>query len=351
MKYVDAQQDDGLVKLSEYLPQAKLSKDAIATVGEMDFNEDYGILIKEAFADQENRMFPIHTPSATIISAIYAQNQDVPDIIKKACQTALEEWGIEEQIFTLEKEADDHTPPMDEVMLLPSLGKLPVLDVAMLLKSASTLSSHWGQLTIAQKVESSVQLGKFARIYDVDMSSFDSKFNRYGLEADCDLGKLSQEVSIRTASVKNKEFKDKYQAFLSKLASHKRDQESMVCTDKDINTSIAYELLELDKQAGLYGAFDAIHDTYNVVSYKKEGGLLKTAKEEENKTEDIQIGGYNIPLMKIATIFEDDAKQIFSELGGNIVQDGGVNIDMLEERLALIPISAQNEIAQRINQQ
>jgi len=353
MEYIDVQHDEGLVQLADLLPRANLSKTAQEILRETNLDEDYTVLIKEAFADQDNRLFPIHTPSQTILSATYINDQSnvIPEIVKTACQNALNEWGIDAVRIeaSLDKTAQNNMPPMDEVMLLPSLGKLPVLDEAMLLKLAATLSSHWNQLTIPQKVEGSVQLGKFARIHDVALNNFDSKFNRYGLDANCDLGKLSQEVLIRVSSTEENDSKDKYQAFLRKLAIYKNEHGAMVCTDKDINTSIAYELLELDKQAGLYGPFDAIYDTYNVVSYKEQGGLLKTAQELENTIDELQVGGYNIPLVKIASIFEDDAKHIFAELGNDIVQYGGVNIENLENRLAQIPLSAQNEIAKRIN--
>jgi len=353
MNYTDIQTDESLAELAAFIPESNLPKEAISLIKQANLDCEYGDLIKEAFADEENRMFPIYSPEETVLSAIYINNQtkEVPNIVKEACQNSLNEWGIEYiKIEAPLKKTASADVNMEEVMLLPSLGKLPAVDTNMLMKSAAVLSSHFNTLSVAQKVEGSVQLKKFAAKYGVSMTEFDSKFNIYGLDANCDLGKLASDVSARIALSKTREDKDEYQALLGKMAEYKNVCGGMISSDKEINTSIAYELLELDKTAELNSHFDAIRDTFNSVSYETNGGLQKIASEDIREPEDIKIGGYNISLVKIASIPEDIASNILSSFPERIVEDGGINIERLESSIVELPFSAQNEIAQMILQ-
>jgi len=352
MNYIDIQKDNGLEKLAYYIPAAGLSPETGSLIRGADLDFDYSVLIKEAFADQENRMFPIYSPEETALSAIYInqQKEDVPNIVKEACQSALDEWGIRH--IKIEEDLQKEAAAVDfgETMLLPSLGKLPAVELPMLIKSAAILSGNFDNLSTVQKVEGSVQLKKFAMKHGVSMSEFDPRFNVYGLDAKCDLAKLSAEITERMASTEDMDIRDEYQTLLSKMGEYSRDIGQMVSDDKGVNTSIAYELLELDKTAGLSPHFDAIKDTFNTISYEEAGGLQKVASDSSEELEEIRIGGYDIPLVKIASIPEDIASNIMGGFSTDIVENGGINIERLENTVREIPFSAQNEIAQMILQ-
>lgn len=346
MTYVDIQTDEELGLLSHHLPEQDLPKEAMMLVKTANVEADYSDLIKEAFADQKNQMFPIHTPGDTILSAVYINSQldSVPELTKKACREALEEWNIEGVIIgEMEKTASTNEIP-DDHYLLEDAKKLPVLDDTMLIKSAAILSSNFDKLTIDDRVNSSLQLRKFATMYGVDMTAFDSKFNIYSLQADCNLGKLAFDIGNRMTFIEEEE-RAGYREVLAKLASLKEELGGDMSTSKETNAGIAHSLITLDKTAGIYGTFNAIEDTYNTVSYAQLEGLSKVASLE---VENLSVGGYEIPLVKIASMPEDLANTIFAGMPVEIVDDGGVNVDNLQEALANMTFAAQNTIGEKI---
>jgi len=85
ISYVDISTDEELGLLKEALYDPSI-KPFMAKLKDTSFVDDnLGDLIKEAFVDGDNRMFPKHTPEHALVSAIYAHYQpDVPDLIKVA---------------------------------------------------------------------------------------------------------------------------------------------------------------------------------------------------------------------------------------------------------------------------
>ena len=76
MKYIDIQTDEDLVKFADYITGGEsLNVEAIALIKEADLDDDYSVLIDEAFDDAGERTFPIHTPEDTAMSAVYINNQ------------------------------------------------------------------------------------------------------------------------------------------------------------------------------------------------------------------------------------------------------------------------------------
>lgn len=353
MIFLDIQNDEELAVFSEIVRDEVRDSDTIELIKTANVDEDLSGLIDEGFADSQNRMFPIHTAADTAISALYinSQQETVPDIVKTACQNALNDWGIETISIKkgLKKEAQSRISSPEDVFLLPSRKKLPATDKDMLLKSASVLTSHLNSLDIPTKVSSAMQLKKFSMEYGVDMRTFDPVFNRYSLSGNCDLGKLAGDITDRISGLQEDD-QEGYRSLLSKMADFKKDNGgNPVVTDKEITTGIAYELLELDKQAGLFGTFDPILDTFNVVSYDTNRGGLSKIANDTTEVEEISVGGYQIPLVKIASIDEELANNIFGDINPNIVVDGAIDVDRLEDTLSDLSVEAGNVIARRIN--
>lgn len=345
---LDVQNDENLDYIQAILLRRPVSDEHIDLMKQANLEEEYSDLIDEAFADRENRMFPINTKENTLISAMYISDQssDVPDIVKQACAEALEEWGVELKIEeTLEKEASS-AKVTD--FLLPSIKKLPVVDKDTLLKSAGILSSQFGTLGMIEKVEGASQMVKYAMAYGVSPADIDDKFDTYGFNRSCNLSKLSMAVSDRLG-ILGDELREEYGAFLRKLAQEKElNNGDTIIFDKSKNMGIVYELIELDKRASLFGTFDPIVDVFNgevLTDFKKEA----SDNSSEFIDEEVEIGGYMIPLSKIASVSEEHMALYIGDAASDSVSSGGaLDLDKLAVFIEDLTLSAQNEIAAAI---
>ena len=323
MDYIDIGQDDGLEILKVAMMGA--TPEMMEVASETDLNMDYDELIKEAFADQENRQFPIHSPGDTLISAMYINAQEgIPSLVKEACAQQLSDFGIDYSFDVIEKVAKMEPSP-SETFLLVDRKKLPATTPDMLIKSASHLDGSFESLTLKEKVESSTQLFKFALDFGMDTQELDSKFKVYSMESGVNLTKLSMSVQERMGSV-DQEGQNLYRPFLEKTAAHIQNTGNIYSFDKEINIGIAHELLELDKHAGLFGTYDAIYDTFNAPEMAEEV-MDKTANAN---TETYDMGGSLVPLTKIASFDEDSILRIIGPSGMEVMSDGAIDLDKLD---------------------
>lgn len=347
--YFDVQNDEELLKLSELLPQVE-NRELLSIVGEADLGMKYDELIKQAFADQENRAFPVYTPADTIISALYIndQYQDVPEMIKEACQEALDEWGITEIKIEAPIEKIASTIVPEDVFLFPEQEKLPATDRTMLMKSASIAKTHIKTLSPLEKVTAAHQMVKIAGELGVPLNELPSEFQPYAMASDCHFVKLSQHITERLSVTESPDTQEGYRGLLRKLSQYAEEAGSMVSSDTDINTGIANELILLDKEAGLMNVFDALQDTFNQFNPTWGEDLTKEASETEDI---IPIGGYELPLQKIACISDADIITMFGEeFAKEITSDGSLDVDMLEKVAEDLPANAQSKIGRSLSQ-
>jgi len=348
MNYTDIQNDEQMLVFQELVQGA--SGEVVGLLKSASLSEDYDDLIKEAFADPENRAFPISSLPDTIISAIYLNSQDEVDpLVKEACNQALEEWGVPEETLRVTERLEKTASDENVTYLLPNRKKLPVVDEETLFKSAGILQEHFSSLEELEKAESVQELEKLSMAFTGNscIQQLSDEMAAYTLENACELTKLAFTVQERM-SVANEEDLPSYQLFLEKVATMRLQEGGPVSINKTQNVGMLNELLELDKQAGLRDDFNAILDVFNRRDKPMEGvGLHKLA---EQRREGMNIGGFNIELQKLAQIDENTAANILpSELHYTIV-DGAIDLDKLAEAVDMLPESAALVIGQTLSE-
>jgi hypothetical protein len=334
---IDIQNDEGLEILKERLSD-KSNLGAVSLLKEASIDADFDDIVSEAFADKENRKFPIYSPEMAITSALYMQTQDVEPLVKEACQKALEEWGVSEvSTEMLSKEADDNSIP-DDLFLLPASKKLPVIDEETLEKSASALSSNLSNLSIPERIEASMNLYKIAtEQYGISRDGINSDLLMYAQETPCDLNKLAMSVTERYAETHKPEYKN----MIQKIASLKNEIGGSVSFDKSVNAGITYELISLDKTAGVLDIFDATLDVYNAPYIEPETseGLEKSASEDS-----VVIGRHSVLENELYKIAEEDIDSAFPGLSNILFENGVMSVEKVENFVNEMPASAVDEL-------
>ncbi len=329
---IDIQNDEGLETLKNRL-EDRSNLSAVELLKTASVDVDFNDIINEAFADTENRKFPIYSPEMAVMSAMYMQTQDVEPLVKQACLNSLKEWGIDDiSTDMLLKEAAVEIP--DEMFLIPSKRKLPAIDEETLQKSASTLIGHFASLSISDKVEASGQLYKIATTeYGIAPEDLDEKIVRYAQEAPCDLNKLAMSVTERYAETHDAKYKD----MIQKIASLKEELGGSVSYDKSDNAGIAYDLIMLDKEAGVLDLFDAVYDVHNSpFSINPETGELEKSASESS----IVVGRYTIPENELYKVAEEDFENEFPGLSSKLFEGGTMSVEMVDNFVEEMPYDA-----------
>jgi len=347
MNYTDIQNDEQMLIFQELAQET--TPEVVDLLKSAALTEDYDDLIKEAFADPNNRAFPISSLPDTVISAMYLNAQDeVNPLVKEACNQALEEWGVPEGtlrvVDRLEKTASDE----NVTYLLPDRKKLPVIDEATLMKSASVLKEHFSGLGELEKLESVQSLEKLSMAYTGERASdmMSDEMAAYSMENSCDLSKLAMSVHERTSIVEEEDL-PAYQFFLEKLSAIRAQNGSLVSIDKNLNIGVLNDLLELDKQAGIRQEFNAVLDVFNKREYPTDEsiGLNKIASAAQ---ETMYIGGFDIGLQKLAQIDEDAAAILLPDSLHHVIVNGAIDLDKLAQAVDVLPESAAQVIGQTL---
>lgn len=336
---IDIQNDDELVVLKSKLADPA-NVHAIELLKQASIDADFDDIVDSAFADAENRKFPIFSPEMATISALYMQDQDVDPLVKEACDNSLREWDIQGISTTmLNKEASVKELPI-EMFLLPSKKKLPVVDKETLEKSASALSGYFGQLSVSDKVEACSNLYKRATTeFGIKPEDLGEDVIRYAQEAACDLHKLAMSVNERSAETGYKE----YAPMIRKIASLKEELGGSISFDKNLNSGIALELFTLDKQANALDLFDAVYDVFNT-PFLKEDPLEKVATIET-----FEFGGQEIGLNKLADFSLDEVKDIMGDSASEIFDGENITQEKLDTFQSKYPSSATRDLANFIS--
>lgn len=328
---IDIQKDDTLSVLGARLrdPENKVAADLLK---EASIDNDMSDLVDEAFADRENRMFPIFSPEHAVMSALYMQTQEVDPLVKEACDNALKDWGIEGISTDMKIEKENVGIPEDR-FLIPSRMKLPVVDEETLEKSASALKGVFGQLKLPEKLKAAGKLYKFAtEEYGVDPSSLDEDVLKYALKVPCDLNKLASAVSDRYAETHFEKYKD----MITKIAALKEEIGGSISFDSSTNNGIGLELYRMDQEAGVDTVFDAIYDTFNS-PYVEDANLGKIAAEP---IESIEIGGYTVTEDDLLKISSADIESVAPGLSEEIFDGDEISMEKLSKKVGFMSYSA-----------
>jgi hypothetical protein len=338
---IDIQNDDKLSVLGSRLrdPENSVAADLLK---EANIDEDFSNMVDEAFADKENRMFPIFTPEYATMSALYMQTQDVDPLVKEACDKALKDWGIE-GISTEMKIDSNHVGIPDDRFLIPSRMKLPVVDKDSLEKSASALNGVFGQLELPEKLKAAGKLYKFAtEEYGMSPNELSEDVLRYALRVPCDLNKLASSVSERYAET----HMDEYKEMITKIANLKSEIDGSVSFDSSTNSGIGLELYRLDQKAGVTEVFDAIYDTFNH-PYVEDSSL---EKEASSVIDTLSIGGFDIEESQLEKLSSHDLDAIAPGFAEEVFDGDTISIEKLNEKIGHMSYSASNALGRMLSE-
>ena len=300
---VDALNDSNMTVLKDKIAEIDGAAHRLEKVASlpMDSRSD---LTKEAFAWPDEKLFPIYSPAHALVSSVYLEgNDDVPEFVKEACEEACALFGLDVQIGSLEKVAEEPEQLDASDFLLPAQRKLPVVDSDTLRMSKSALEKVASVLTPEDLVVANRQLVK--------------KAEELGEQTDDRMLSLGMYGTINTASARS------------------------IMHERKLYTGDArYEKIASDmKGERIYSVEKVASIVFDVLSLDKENELDKTAEEAilelvvPGVVSDVYtLGDEEIPTDKMASIDAEDWTDIFARpLVENLFSSGSLDIDMLKE--------------------
>ncbi len=261
-------------------------------------------LTKEAFAWPDEKLFPIYSPAHALVSSVYLEkNEDVPLFVKEACEEACALFGLDVQIGSLEKVAEEIEQLAASDFLLPSQRKLPVVDAETFRMSASALEKVASMLTPEDLVVANRQLVK--------------KAEELGRQVSDDTLSLGLFGTINTANAQS------------------------ILHDRKLHTSDTRYEEVASRMTGeaLYSVEKVASFVFDVLSLDEDNKLDKTAEETildfvaPGQIDNVySLGEEEIPTDKIASIDAESWTNVFPRtLVENLFSGGTINIDMLKE--------------------
>lgn len=271
--YSDPNQET-LVKIAQELPEVV---DRLSMVGEFEIdNKDD--LSENAFAWPEEKMYPIYTKEAALLSSVYLENAEVPQHVIDNCVEACAAFDVSVEIGSFEKVAnEDSLSPSDFV--LPGRMKLPVVDESTYVTSERLFMDNLEDFSLDETVVGARQLIKKASDMNIE---YDSDLKQLGLTGQLNVSK-AQELSMERYS----ETADaEYLNIGEKLAGQSYSSiEKIAEWVVDVNT--LDEAHGITGSTSLFSAIDPIEKTASLLLDNTEVPFEKIAQIDEGEWTDV----------------------------------------------------------------
>lgn len=236
----------------------------------------YSEVQNEGFADPVNRVFPIFSKTAAQTSALYAKAQidEVPYEVKKRIQEACDLFGLDEDLINFQKVASTDVELLPSDFIFPQKRKLPVVDEDTFYMSQDVFLKVANELSFDDVVTGARRLVKKAM--ELGIADIDDDVKKLTLQrAYVDLNKVAEISRDRYLQTGD----DRYMN-IEKTASH--------------NEFYALKnLIDLDRANGI----DNTKDTILKVAFMKRDDIIR-------------LGQLDVPVDKIASIPEDEWKEV-----------------------------------------
>jgi len=244
-------------------------------------------LTKEAFADSVNKMFPVYDKNITNITAMYimAQTDEVPYYVKEAAQEACNIFGLNYDLVGFEKTASVQEKLSSSDFIFPETRKLPVVDEETFNLSESVFLKVAEELSPEDVILGARRLIKKAEEFGLD---YNKTLDKLGLVNGVDLYKLAELAQDVSLVFSGEKIPEEIESFIKTASAE---------TIKIVPEDSAYIAVELIK-----------HINEKTGINKTASLLYKVASE--NKFDYIALDGYNIPVDKIASIPEDEWREV-----------------------------------------
>lgn len=302
---VDFYTDKSGVVLKEYLRNEGMN-DIVSlekVAAEQEPMLEANSLTKEAFADQDNFMFPIYSKTAAMTSALYAkaQSEEVPVEVKDRIQEACNIFGNNIDVFenkTLNKVASE-VGLTENDFVFPETQKLPMVDRETWEMSQDVFMKVAEELSLDDVVIGARRLVKRA--------------NDLGIEPDEHLYKMS----LVDAHISNDAItKEAEQKFFQTGDSRYMEIEKVASQGLLDNPYESLRMLtDLDRE-------NSIDDTKSI--------LMKVASTSKDAI--IKIANTYVPIEKVASINTDEWTEVLPKEDINFIsnEDGTFNKEAFE---------------------
>ncbi len=298
-----------------------------ASVGE----EVRNTLSKHAFADPDNRLYPIHTKADAILSKAYTTKMaNIASHVVNAIDNALDIYNVDRSIFQarkVTKVASQREPDY----LLEDRKQLPIRSRSDIKLAQERLLSVKSKLKPTELVSAAVKLTKHAAVHNEDLSS---DILQLAGVTKCDTEKTASWIDARSYATSNEKLASAYR-WLAKTVSNLPGS-----TSREDLVKIAETLDKLDSQANIkryYGK--SLPDPVSTVF------STKTAMENT-----IDLGGKEVPLTKLLAV---DPNVFGDILGQDVKQEICDSSGQLDERkmgevFATLPKDMKDLLVQKL---
>jgi len=244
-------------------------------------------LTKEAFADSVNRMFPIYDKNIANITAMYimAQADEVPYYVKEAAQEACNIFGLDYDLVGFEKAASVQDELDSSDFIFPETKKLPVVDEETFNLSESVFLKVAEELSPEDVILGARRLIKKAEEFNLN---YDKTLNKLGLVNGVDLYKLAELAQDVSLVFSGEEVPEEIETLIKTASS---------------------ETVNITPEDSAYAAVELIKHVNEKTGMSKTASLLYKIAAE-NKLDYVSLDGYNIPVDKIASIPEDEWREV-----------------------------------------
>lgn len=331
MTFVDFYNDPARARLGAMLNSVPGAQMLLKTAH---LEDNLDALAKTAFADQQNRKFPLHTPVQAIVSYLYAKyaNANVHGDVLEAIDDALTAYGIDRNALRVVQVKQ--ASYSEEECLFPQEQAYPIRNAQEVKMAEERLLPQAGQLLPMTRHRVFNKLAQAADLHGVKLANASMAYaGRAGTDTQLVLGALVQRIMTKSASPEA----EKYHQALAEVhdAIQARPREMR---NPNTQAKVAALMLKADKTLGfetLYGPdmLDPLSAVYSAT---------KVAASDA-----VPMGRYQVPMSSLAALpasFYSDA------LGPDFLGDrpGAPDPEEIASILATLPADMQDSFAAQL---
>jgi len=307
-------------KLREFGPEAR---DLIKTAS-IDY-DDVDQLPGSAFAWEERRKFPIHTPEHAALSIVYAHGESVPSYVSENLQKVAELYDIE--LPALEKQAEEIAENIDDY-LIPHRKFGKITEKSHVKQACQFFSDNYKKMDLETRANAAATLTKKASFFDCRISP--TFYKHAGLT------KTNRKILGEWLEVRSNLTHEKHASIsksFTKLAEYVQDRKVFSTASRKDLIKLADTIAILDEKSGLIPKYDlTLPDPLLTV--------FNTTKVAEAT---VSLAGKNVEVNALMNV---DPQTYGDILGADIVdeisQDGQLKQAELMDVLRTLPSDLQS---------
>jgi len=325
---MDIFHDPGYGKLRHLLAEHPYARDY---VGVMKIAEDQSELPDTAFADQNNRTYPVDSKEAAAISFLYArEDSKISPLTMGEIKTALQAYNVPENIF---QKVIEKVAAAPEDCVFPEKNLWPIRTAGEVKEAVEALISNRDKLLPESRVQAFGRIYKKAQALGMVVPPI---AYRYVGATETDSSQLRDSLRARAEACSD-EFTKKAFLELSEVVMKNNYELSR---SKNARIKLASAVDELDQRAGLRKLYDrGLPDPLLTV--------FNTEKRSDLASIDVAGRAVSVTsLMKMGKEFFSDA--LGDDIAQAVAPSGQVEAEKLAEILPTLPRDSQRVLSQAL---